>query len=360
MVGKKELLGWVSATCGRPVASFSALKDGDALVRCVEETWPLAYDEVQPRFPKRMDGSRDSKENFELVKAVFASIGLPPEALDVRGVRASAFKPCYNLLVVCFFLRNLALHGDFSVDFTHQIDATLTQFLQSPASVESLRRGGALPPGPGEKTPGKKPRKKAESAPRRPRRRASGAPDAASALSLLGSALETATAASPYGGIENGGIEPSEPNAALPTRGPDAKPTRRGLAYRRGERATRRVPSASSSDPVFRPPSPPRGASANGGGGFALVGVFLRPRRVVALEGHQKLGFAPLETLHAKLETIRVALAEAVVVELSHEGRKVAVLERVGKLLSLHEVGVPHRERASVGGPRDDVVARLV
>ena len=270
MVGKKELLGWVSATCGRPVASFSALKDGDALVRCVEETWPLAYDEVQPRFPKRMDGSRDSKENFELVKAVFASIGLPPEALDVRGVRASAFKPCYNLLVVCFFLRNLALHGDFSVDFTHQIDATLTQFLQSPASVESLRRGGALPPGPGEKTPGKKPRKKAESAPRRPRRRASGAPDAASALSLLGSALETATAASPYGGIENGGIEPSEPNAALPARGPDAKPTRRGLAYRRGERATRRVPSASSSDPVFRPPSPPRGASANGGGGEAL------------------------------------------------------------------------------------------
>ena len=253
MVGKKELLGWVSATCGRPVASFSALKDGDALVRCVEETWPLAYDEVQPRFPKRMDGSRDSKENFELVKAVFASIGLPPEALDVRGVRASAFKPCYNLLVVCFFLRNLALHGDFSVDFTHQIDATLTQFLQSPASVESLRRGGALPPGPGEKTPGKKPRKKAESAPRRPRRRASGAPDAAPALSLLGSALETATAASPYGGIENGGIEPSEPNAASPTRGPDAKPTRRGLAYRRGERATRRVPSASSSDPVFRP-----------------------------------------------------------------------------------------------------------
>ena len=269
MVGKKELLGWVSATCGRPVASFSALKDGDALVRCVEETWPLAYDEVQPRFPKRMDGSRDSKENFELVKAVFASIGLPPEALDVRGVRASAFKPCYNLLVVCFFLRNLALHGDFSVDFTHQIDATLTQFLQSPASVESLRRGGALPPGPGEKTPGKKPRKKAESAPRRPRRRASGAPDAAPALSLLGSALETATAASPYGGIENGGIEPSEPNAASPTRGPDAKPTRRGLAYRRGERATRRVPSASSSDPVFRPPSPPRGVSTGGGGGAA-------------------------------------------------------------------------------------------
>ena len=52
---------------------------------------------------------------------------------------------------------------------SHQIDATLTQFLQSPASVESLRRGGALPPGPGEKTP-EKAEKKAESAPRRARR----------------------------------------------------------------------------------------------------------------------------------------------------------------------------------------------
>ena len=187
----------------------------------------------------RRQAEADSKENFELVKAVFASIGLPPEALDVRGVRASAFKPCYNLLVVCFFLRNLALHGDFSVDFTHQIDATLTQFLQSPASVESLRRGGA-PPRPGRAGAGKKPRKKAEQRRRPPRRRASSAPDAASALRLLGEALETATAASPYGGIENGGIEPSEPARRYLRAVPEAPP-KRGLAYRGGERALRRV-----------------------------------------------------------------------------------------------------------------------
>ena len=107
MVGKKELLGWVSDTCGRSVESFSQLKDGDALVRCVEETWPLAYDEVRPRFPKRMDGTRDPKQNFELVKAVFASIRLPPAALDVRGVRASAFRPATAMVMCSSIFRSL-------------------------------------------------------------------------------------------------------------------------------------------------------------------------------------------------------------------------------------------------------------
>ena len=159
MVGKKELLCWVSDMCGRPVVSFSALKDGDALVRCVKETWPLAYDECRPRFPKRMDGTREPRENFALIQAIFAALRLPPAALDVRGVRASAFKPCYNLLVVCFFLRNLALHGDFSVDFTHPIEQSLAQFLQSPASIASLRRGGALEPSPSGEPAAGRPRR---------------------------------------------------------------------------------------------------------------------------------------------------------------------------------------------------------
>ena len=74
------------------------------------------------------------------------------------------------------------------------------------------------------------------------------------------------------------------------------------------------------------------------------------------LERGEQLGLALLEALDAELEAVAVALAEAVVVELPHEGCEIGVLERVRQLLLFHLVGVPHRERPPVGGPRHDVV----
>lgn len=144
MVGKKELLVWVSEMCGRPVVSFSELKDGVALVVCVKETWPLAYDKYRENYPKRPNGKRDTGSNYSLIADIFKYLGVPASVLDTRGIKAAAFKPCWNLLVCAFFLRNLALYSDFSVDFTHPVDSTLARFLQSPDSVASLRKGGAL------------------------------------------------------------------------------------------------------------------------------------------------------------------------------------------------------------------------
>jgi hypothetical protein len=39
----------------------------------------------------------------------------------LKGIQLAAFKACYNFLVMAYFLRNLALHSDFSVDFTHPV-----------------------------------------------------------------------------------------------------------------------------------------------------------------------------------------------------------------------------------------------
>ena len=150
MVGKQELLRWVSEMCGRPVSSFSELKDGNALVTCVKETWPNAYDACRVSYPKRVgkDGGtpeRDQSSNYKLLKDMCVFLHLPPAVLDLKGIKASAFKACYDFLVCCFFLRNLALYSDFSVDFSHPVDDALALFLQSPDSVVSLRKGGALP-----------------------------------------------------------------------------------------------------------------------------------------------------------------------------------------------------------------------
>ena len=53
--------------------------------------------------------------------------------------------------------------------------------------------------------------------------------------------------------------------------------------------------------------------------------AFFVPRRVVSFERGEQLGPALLEPLHAELEPVAVALAEAVVVELPHEGREMSI-----------------------------------
>ena len=143
MVGKKELLQWASQASGRIVTKFDELKDGDVLLRCMKETWPAAYDRC-----RRKGQPRSVSGNFELMGNMFEHLELPKSVLDTRGIQHASFKSCYNFLVMAFFLKNLATHSDFSVDFTHPVDSKLAAFLQAPESVASLHKGGALaPPG---------------------------------------------------------------------------------------------------------------------------------------------------------------------------------------------------------------------
>ena len=145
MVGKKELLQWASQASGRIVTTFDELKDGDVLLRCMKETWPAAYDRC-----RRKGQPRSVSGNFELMGNMFDHLELPKSVLDTRGIQHASFKSCYNFLVMAFFLKNLATHSDFSVDFTHPVDSKLAAFLQAPESVASLHKGGALaPPGGG-------------------------------------------------------------------------------------------------------------------------------------------------------------------------------------------------------------------
>ena len=148
MVGKKELLQWASQASDRPITKFDELKDGDVLLRCMKETWPAAYDRC-----RRKGQPRSVSGNFELMGSMFEHLDLPKSVLDTRGIQHASFKSCYNFLVMAFFLKNLATHSDFSVDFTHPVDSKLAAFLQAPESVASLHKGGALaPPGSALKT----------------------------------------------------------------------------------------------------------------------------------------------------------------------------------------------------------------
>ena len=85
MVGKRELLEWASAMARRDVTSFADLRDGDALVRCMRETWPLAYDAC------RKPRARTTEGNFELIGDMFRHLSLPP----------AAFAACWTASFIC-------------------------------------------------------------------------------------------------------------------------------------------------------------------------------------------------------------------------------------------------------------------
>ena len=236
MVGKKELLQWASQASGRIVTKFDELKDGDVLLRCMKETWPAAYDRC-----RRKGQPRSVSGNFELMGNMFEHLELPKSVLDTRGIQHASFKSCYNFLVMAFFLKNLATHSDFSVDFTHPVDSKLAAFLQAPESVASLHKGGALAPPGGGSAPSKTSRGGASSSARSsrdaPRERSSPARrdrddalESASAAALRAEAalaneeanrraLLAATSTSPRrrrGDASGGGIDAAGTSSGLP------------------------------------------------------------------------------------------------------------------------------------------------
>jgi hypothetical protein len=48
------------------------------------------------------------------------------------------------MLVMVYFLHHLARRHDFTVDFAHPVDATLSRYLQSAECIEALAWGGGL------------------------------------------------------------------------------------------------------------------------------------------------------------------------------------------------------------------------
>lgn len=66
------------------------------------------------------------------------------QVFDPAGIQRSAFKPCFAILVLCFFLQQLTEDRSFSCDFAYPIDQQLADFLQSRASIATLSRHGSL------------------------------------------------------------------------------------------------------------------------------------------------------------------------------------------------------------------------
>eukprot|EP01062_Namystynia_karyoxenos_P084477 TRINITY_DN9945_c0_g1_i1.p1 TRINITY_DN9945_c0_g1~~TRINITY_DN9945_c0_g1_i1.p1 ORF type:complete len:1424 (+),score=493.80 TRINITY_DN9945_c0_g1_i1:77-4273(+) len=144
VIGKQELLRWAASASGRPCGRFEDLRDGAVFVQLFAQVFPSVAQLETTEWCPHPSSPADARANFDVLQDCMRRVGLPPEALDRNGIARARFKPCFQLLVVLYFMYNLSIHHDFAVDFSHPVDDAVAGFLQSTASIESLRKGGAL------------------------------------------------------------------------------------------------------------------------------------------------------------------------------------------------------------------------
>ena len=114
-VGKRELLRWASDVSGREIDRFDDIKDGAVLLKLFHAVWPTAVDLQKAKWKPRPKYEWETKAYWDYMKQLFAELKLPMSILDRPGVTAGRFKSCYSLLVMLFFLHNLARNHEFTV-----------------------------------------------------------------------------------------------------------------------------------------------------------------------------------------------------------------------------------------------------
>ena len=133
-VGKNELLAWAQQMSGLPCARIEDLRTGEVIFSLFLNIFPRLTKRHyrilrKPRFP------HEEQLNWDAVSQMVRAVKLPSELYDREGLQGCRFRPVYNLLVALFFLHGVSADSDFTADFSHPIDGSLANFLQSRAAV---------------------------------------------------------------------------------------------------------------------------------------------------------------------------------------------------------------------------------
>lgn len=149
-VGRRELMAWASSLVGRTLKRFDELKDGQAVLLLMKAIWPNT---VQvPAHAEKVDIKGLFKWQVQgiwrAIRKACDALRLPLESFPVDDLRRGSWRPCYQLLVMLYFLHNLKHDHQFSAEFAHPIEYKLSEFLQSAECVQALAKDGP-PPGQG-------------------------------------------------------------------------------------------------------------------------------------------------------------------------------------------------------------------
>ncbi|KAK9820115.1 hypothetical protein WJX72_006267 [[Myrmecia] bisecta] len=137
VVAKSDLLRWACDETGLPVSSFNDLRTGAVLHELFAVSFPALVEQRRKQLcqAQRAPASAwPASVHWTVLKTVFQELRLPMRMLDVEGIKAGRFKPCWNILVLVYFCRQIVLcggMGQLSCSFAHPLANELATFLQS-------------------------------------------------------------------------------------------------------------------------------------------------------------------------------------------------------------------------------------
>ncbi|GKT24845.1 hypothetical protein ADUPG1_012858, partial [Aduncisulcus paluster] len=141
-IGRKELLEWVSRYTSQKASSYDDLHNGVIILNAFQLLWPRLYQHMSPKVYSKPSTKKEINKNWSVIRELMQEIHLPMSMFKKDAIQSGDYDSCYNFLVMLYFLESLSRSQAFSVDFDRPVEVSLARFLQSPASIDCLARGG--------------------------------------------------------------------------------------------------------------------------------------------------------------------------------------------------------------------------
>ncbi|KAL0244622.1 hypothetical protein GEMRC1_008704 [Eukaryota sp. GEM-RC1] len=142
-ITKAHLLHWISQLSKSRVTSFDDLIDGSVFIRVLARLFPKSLNHLYKNTPPPPNDT-ELRNYTNLILSTLKSVAIPINIVDIKGIFQGKFRASYNFVVLLYFLHQLTISADFSVDFEFPVSNAIAGFLQSNQSVESLIKGGGL------------------------------------------------------------------------------------------------------------------------------------------------------------------------------------------------------------------------
>ena len=138
VINKTALLRWTSGMLHQNCYTFEKLKDGSVLVQLFGRLFPSVVNLKTTKWVRAPMTTDEVLLNFSVVELAVEQLGLPKRTLDIRGIRATDFTPCFNLLVMLHLLHHLTQSPHYRAAIAHPLPDYLMHFFEDKETLSGI------------------------------------------------------------------------------------------------------------------------------------------------------------------------------------------------------------------------------